>query len=320
MVLVAEICGQKHAVSAGSAKGHQLLQHIQLDFDSWCRRYYQGAFSAVRAGASVATLLELVSGSLQELKIQDTSFVVNASLLHSLAAATNLQHLQLFGVSSQVLVSAALCNVTQLSHLINLELEDSDDHRPTVQQHHPIYFPTQICNLPNLITLHIQSPLVTYIDDAISKLSKLQTLNINGCSLEHVSSVLTELTQLQSLCLADNSRLAVDKAPDEWWPTELEGLMSLTELDLSSCSISGVPVALGKLGKLSHLDLGANGAAPGAMMLPLDVGSCRAVHSLCMNDCSLLKVPDCFVPADSDAQFESSQQPAAGSASGSCGA
>ena len=269
------------------------IQHLQLDFNAWCRQYYQGAFSAVRAGGSVATLLEMISASLQELKIQDMSFVVNAPMLHSLAAATNLQHLQLFGVSSQVLVSDALCNLTQLSHLLNLELADSDDHRPTVQQHHPVYFPTQICNLPNLITLHIQSPLVTYIDEAITKLSKLQTLNINGCSLEHVSSVLTELTLLQSLCLADNSRLAVNKAPDEWWPTELDGLMSLTELDLSSCGISGVPVALGKLGKLSHLDLAANGAAPG-MMLPLDVGSCCAVRSLRMNDCNLFKVPDCL--------------------------
>ena len=275
------------------SKRASAIQHLQLDFDAWCRQYYQGAFSAVRAGASVATLLELVSGSLQELKVQDMSFVVNGPMLNSLATAPNLQHLQLFGVSSHVLISDALQNVTQLSHLINLELADSDDHRPAVQQRHPVYFPTQICNLPNLITLHIQSPLVTYIDDAITKLSKLQTLNINGCSLEHVSSVLTELTQLESLCLADNSRLAVDKAPDEWWPTELDRLISLTALDLSSCSISGVPVALGKLGKLSHLDLGANGADPG-MMLPLDVGSCHAVRSLRMNDCSLLKVPDCL--------------------------
>ena len=269
------------------------IRHIQLDFDAWCRQYYQGAFSAVRAGASVASLLELVKHPLQELKVQDTSFVVNAPMLHSLAAATNLQHLQLFGVSSQVLASDTLSVVTQLSHLKNLELADSDDHRLVVQQQHPVFFPTQICNLPNLITLHIQSPLVTYIDPAITKLTRLQTLNINGCSLENVSSVLTGLTQLQSLCLADNVRLAVDKAPDEWWPLELEDLMSLTDLDLSSCGISGVPVALGRLAKLSQLDLGANGASPG-MMLPLDVGACHAMRSLAMNDCSLRRVPDCL--------------------------
>lgn len=269
------------------------IRHIILDFDAWCRQYYQGAFSAVRAGASVASLLELVKHSLQELKVQDTSFVVNARMLHSLAAATNLQHLQLFGVSSHVLVSDSLSVVTQLSHLKNLELADSDDHRLDVQQQHPVFFPIQICNLPNLITLHIQSPLVTYIDPAITKLTRLQNLMINGCSLEHVSSVLTGLTQLQSVCLADNVRLGVNKAPDEWWPLELEDLMSLTDLDLSSCGISGVPVALGKLAKLSHLDLGANGASPG-MMLPLDVGACHAMRSLAMNDCSLRRVPECL--------------------------
>ncbi|KAL3137227.1 hypothetical protein ABBQ32_006777 [Trebouxia sp. C0010 RCD-2024] len=269
------------------------IRHIQLDFDAWCRQYYQGAFSALRAGASVAALLELVKGSLQELKVQDMSFVVNAPMLHSLAAATNLQHLQLFGVSSQVLVSDTLTVVTQLSHLKNLELADSDDHRDVVQQQHSAFFPTQICDLPNLITLHIQSSLVTYIDPAVTKLTRLQTLMLNGCSLENISSVLTGLTQLQSLCLADNVRLAVNRAPDEWWPLELDNLMSLKELDLSSCGISGVPVALGKLAKLSHLDLGANGAAPG-MMLPLDVGACYAIRSLCLNDCSLRRVPDCL--------------------------
>ena len=269
------------------------IQHLQLDFDAWCRQYYQGAFSAIRAGTSVASLLELVKDSLLQLKVEDTSFVVNAPMLHSLAAATNLQHLQLFGVSSHMLVSDTLSVVTKLSHLKNLELADSDDHRLVVQQQHPIFFPSQICALPNLITLHIQSPLVTYIDPAITKLTKLQTLMINGCSLENVSSVLTGLTQLQSLCLADNARLAVNKAPDEWWPLELEDWMSLTDLDLSSCGVSGVPVALGKLAKLSFLDLGFNGATPG-MMLPLDVGACHVMRRLAMNDCGLRKVPDCL--------------------------
>ena len=283
----------KNKLFSWVSKRAAAVRHIRLDFDAWCRQYYQGAFSAVRAGASVAFLLELVRGSLQELKVQDMSFVVNTRMLHSLAAATNLQHLQLFGVSSQVLVSDTLSVLTQLSHLKNLELADSDDHRQIVQQQHPFFFPTQVCDLPDLITLHIQSPLVTYIDSAITKLTRLQTLVINGCSLESVSSVLTGLTQLQSLCLADNVRLAVDKAPDEWWPLELEDLMSLTALDVSSCGVSGVPVALGKLVKLGHLDLGANGASPG-MMLPLDVGACHAMRSLCMNDCRLRKVPECL--------------------------
>jgi len=108
------------------------IKHVQLDFDAWCRQYYQGAFSAVQASRSVATLLELVRGSLQQLKVQDTSFVVNSKMLRSLATATHLRHLQLFGVSSQILVSDALKCVTYLKQLKNLELADSEDHRQAV--------------------------------------------------------------------------------------------------------------------------------------------------------------------------------------------
>ena len=268
------------------------IQHIQLDFDAWCRQYYQGSFSAVRAGESVASLLELVSTSLQQLKVQDNSFVVNACMLHSLSAAANLQHLQLFGLSSQVLVSDALSVVTNLSRLINLELADSSDHRAAVQQQHPVFFPIQVCNLPNLVTLHIQSPMVTYIDSAITMLSQLHTLNIDSASLTSVSTVLTELTQLHSLCLADNNRLAVNKSPDEWWPSELIALKNLTEVDLSCCGIGGVPLVLGKLTTLLHLDLGFNGAD--GLMLPFDDSCCHALRSLRMSDCCLLKVPACL--------------------------
>lgn len=107
----------KHQLCTWISKRAPAIQHVQLDFDAWCRQYYQGAFSAVQAGASVAALLKLVQGSLQELKVQDTSFVVNAPMLHSLAAATNLQHLQLFGISSHILVSDTLGVVMQLSQL-----------------------------------------------------------------------------------------------------------------------------------------------------------------------------------------------------------
>lgn len=270
------------------------IRHMQLDFDAWSRRYYQGSFSAVQSSRSVAMLLEVLQDSLQQLKIQDTSFVVNTTMLHSLATATNLQHLQLFGVSSHVLISDALSYITCLSQLKNLELADCKDHRQAVQQQqHPSFFPTQICNLPNLITLHIQSPLVTYIAPAISALSNLHSLMINGSSLEEVSSVLVQLPQLHTLCLADNNSLGLDKAPEEWWPSELTKLISLKELDLSSCGVSGVPVSLGRLAHLSRLDLCANWVSPG-IMVPRDIGSCKAIRTIHMSDCKLENVPDCL--------------------------
>ena len=269
------------------------IKRVQLDFDTWCRQYYQGAFSAVQASRSVATLLELVRGSMQQLKVQDTCFIVNTRMLRSLATATHLHHLQLFGVSSQIMVSDALTCITQLKQLRNLELADSEDHRQQVQHQHPHFFPTQICNLPNLITLHVQSPLITYIDPAIAALINLQTLMLSGCSLEAVSSVLVLLPRLHTLCLADNMSLAFNKSPDEWWPPKLTGLKSLTNLDLSSCGVSGVPVSLGRLPHLSSLDLGGNWAAPG-LMLPHDIGSCTSLRSLNLNDCSLKKVPMCL--------------------------
>ncbi|KAL0038232.1 hypothetical protein WJX79_009577 [Trebouxia sp. C0005] len=88
---------------------------------------------------------------------------------------------------------------------------------------------------------------------------------------------------------SNNNNLALNKAPDEWWPLELTGLRSLTELDLSSCGVSGVPVSLGRLAHLSLLDVGGNWAAPG-IMLPHDVACCDSMRTLHMNDCSLKKI------------------------------
>ena len=266
---------------------------MMLEFDRWTRQYYQGAFSAVQASRSMAAMLQILAPSLEQLKISDSGFVVNPTMLQSLATATHIQHLQLFGVSSHVLVSDALTSITCLNQLKNLELADNDDHRQIVQQQHPSFFPTQICNLPNLITLHIQSPLVTYIAPSIQALSNLRTLVIDGSSLQEVASVLVDLPHLHTLCLADNACLAAGKAPDEWWPAELTQFTSLNKLNLSSCGISGVPVPLGRLAALSHLDLSANNSGPG-IMLPLEVGDCNAIRSLQMRDCSLHRVPDCL--------------------------
>ncbi|KAL0054152.1 hypothetical protein WJX82_004554 [Trebouxia sp. C0006] len=218
------------------------IKHVQLDFDAWCRQYYQGAFSAVQASRSVATLLELVRGSLQQLKVQDTSFVVNSKMLRSLATATHLRHLQLFGVSSQILVSDALTCVTYLKQLKNLELADSEDHRQAVQDQHPQFFPTQICNLPNLITLHLQSPLITYIDPAIAALSNLQTLMLNGCSLEEA---LTGLVHLHDLDLAHNEF--------HTFPTLLAGLTSLNRISFKGCTQMQIPEPLQMLTSLKKL-------------------------------------------------------------------
>lgn len=47
------------------------MRHLQLDFDSWCQRYYQGTLSSVQAGSSVGILLQMLDGSLQQVKMQD---------------------------------------------------------------------------------------------------------------------------------------------------------------------------------------------------------------------------------------------------------
>ena len=133
--------------------------------------------------ASLTAVKQTVCG--WYLRVLDTSFAVNATVLHSLAAANDLQHLQLFGKSTHILISDVLSFITCLRQLKKLELADGEDHRQAVQQQYS-FFPTQICNLPNLVTLHVQSTLVTYIHPAISTLSSLQTLMITSCSPEDV--------------------------------------------------------------------------------------------------------------------------------------
>lgn len=111
--------------------------------------------------------------------------------------------------------------------------------------------------------------------------------------LHHVPSNLVQLSQLQMLCLADNGSLGVRKDHQEWWPEELTMLTSFTSLDLSSCSISCMPVALASLSNLGHLDIGANSAFPG-IMLPLALGGCSCIHSLRMDSCNLSVLPTCL--------------------------
>ena len=199
------------------------MRHLQLDFDSWCQRYYQGTFSSVQAGSSVGILLQMLDGSLQQLKLQDAGFVVNQLFLDSLSASQHLQHLQLFGISSEVFVSDTLRALTQLVGLKNLELGNRGESQEQIQQQHPSFFPMQVCSLPNLVTLHIQSPLVTHIDSAISQLSHLRTLIMDGCSLHQVSSYLVQLSQLQTLCLADNEFLGMSKDHRGWGPEGVWG-------------------------------------------------------------------------------------------------
>ncbi|KAL3160246.1 hypothetical protein ABBQ38_009729 [Trebouxia sp. C0009 RCD-2024] len=120
------------------------MQHLQLDFDSWCQQYYQGAFSSVQAGSSVGTLLQMLDGSLQQLKLQDAGFVVNQLFLDSLAASQHLQHLQLFDISSDVFVSDKLRALTRLVELKNLELGNRGESQEHIRQHHSSFFPTQV--------------------------------------------------------------------------------------------------------------------------------------------------------------------------------
>ena len=269
------------------------IKYMLLEFDYWTRQYYQGAFSAVQASSSIAALLQIVRPQLEQLKITDSGYVTSPVMLQSLATVTQIQHLPLFGMSSHMMVSSALPAITCLTKLKNLELADGGDHRHAVQQQHPHFFPTQICQLPNLITLHVTCPLVSYIDAASSSLSSLQTLVIDSSMLEEVAPAIVTLPHLHTLCLSDNACLAAGKAPDEWWPDDLTKLTTLNKLNLSGCGISGVPVSLGRLAELSHLDLSANNSGPG-ITLPHEIGGCNSIRSLQMSDCRLDHMPDCL--------------------------
>ena len=110
--------------------------------------------------------------------------------------------------------------------------------------------------------------------------------------LEEVAPAIVILPHLHTLCLSDNEGLAAGKAPDEWWPDDLTKLTTLNKLNLSGCGISGVPVSLGRLAELSHLDLSANNSGPG-IMLPHEVGGCNSIRTLQMSDCRLDRMPDC---------------------------
>lgn len=266
------------------------IQNLQLDFDAWCRQYYQGSFSAIQAGGTVADTLALLRPSLLQLKLSDTSYVVDKHVLQSIATLSQLQHLQLFGLSSHMLVSDDLSVLSQLGQLKNLELSDGDEARLTVQQQYPYFFPVQLCSLPNLVLLHIQSPLVTHIAAQVTHLCSLHTLMVNSCAIQQVPVFLSKLTGLKTLSLADNTVLALDKIVEEWWPEQLSQLTTLTYLDLSYCSMSSVPMSLSSLHQLRRLDLSANSTQP-AMLLQAVLTECSSLEHLELNDLSLSTIP-----------------------------
>lgn len=266
------------------------IKNLQLDFDDWCRRYYQGCFSATQASSTVADVLRPLQGSLRQLKLLDSGYVVNRGVLQSIAVLSQLQHLQLFGLSPRTLVSADLSVITTLSLLKNLELSDNNESREAVKQQQSHFFPITVCNLPCLVRLHIQSPLVTYIDSSITRLRKLRTLMVSNCAIQQVPSFLTELDELATLNLADNAVLALDKSVEQWWPDELARMTSLTDLDLSLCNVASVPMSLTRLHRLRQLDLSANSAHP-VMMLPSMLTSCISLERLKLSDLGLTNVP-----------------------------
>ena len=266
------------------------VRSLQLDFDDWCRRYYQGCFSAIQASRTVTDMLQLLQNSLQQLKLSDSGYVVNRDVLRSISALHQLQHLQLFGMSSHLLVSSDLGLLTSLLQLRNLELSDSDEARPVVQMQHPHFFPVEVCSLAQLVRLHIQSPLVTHIDPGITRLRNLRTLMVNSCSIQQIPPFLTKLTQLDTIDFSDNDELAQNKIVEQWWPEELAGLTSLTDLNLSCCSLSSVPMCWTRLHRLRHLDLSTNAAHP-LLMLPSMLTSCTSLECLKLLDLGLTFVP-----------------------------
>ena len=266
------------------------MRTFQLDFDEWCKHYYQGSFSALQASTTVADALQVLQGNLQQLKLLDSGYVINSNVLQSIAGLTQLQHLQLFGIAPQTLVSADLSMLTHLSQLKNLQLSDSDDHREGLQLQRKQFFPVQICNLPHLVRLDIQSPLVTYIDAGITRMQKLRTLMVSGCAIQQVPAFLTKLSQLETLSLADNAVLGSDKIVEQWWPEDLAKLASLTDLDLSECSVASVPMSLTRLQRLRHLDLSSS-LAPSVLELPAMLTSCTALECLKLSDLRWKSVP-----------------------------
>lgn len=288
-MLLQTFIGRKLFLQWFSKRGEG-VRNLQLDFDDWCRRYYQGCFSATQASTTVAQMFQPLKKSLRQLKLLDSGYVLNRHALQGIATLSQLQHLQLFGMSSHTLVSPNLSVLTSLSTLKNLELSDNAEARDIVRQQHTQFFPNQVCDLPNLVRLHIQSPLVTHIGPAITRLSKLRTLMASSCAIQQVPSFLTELSMLETLNVGDNDVLALDKSVEQWWPEELARLTSLTDLDLSLCNVASVPMLLTRLHRLRQLDLSANSAHP-SMMLPSMLSSCISLECLKLSDLGLGSVP-----------------------------
>ena len=178
-------------------------------------------------------------------------------------------------------------------------------------------FPGSFCDLAALRHLHLHGHQeITAIPAEISSLKKLEEMNLINCGLSSLPKELGKLSGLTKLDLLNNSISSLPKElgklsrlkeldlsgnedlgeepVDEAFPAELGKLKSLRELYLGICGLRAVPAFIGKLSRLTRLNLGHNedlGDEPVDEAFPAALGELKSLRELDLTACGLRAVP-----------------------------
>ena len=178
-------------------------------------------------------------------------------------------------------------------------------------------FPGSFCDLAALRHLHLHGHQeITAIPAEISSLKKLEEMNLINCGLSSLPKELGKLSGLTKLDLLNNSISSLPKElgklsrlkeldlsgnedlgeepVDEAFPAALGKLKSLRELYLGICGLRAVPAFIGKLSRLTRLNLGHNedlGDEPVDEAFPAALGKLKSLRELYLGICGLRAVP-----------------------------
>lgn len=139
--------------------------------------------------------------------------------------------------------------------------------------------PTTIYNLHSLQTLIISGcSKIDRLHDDLGRLESLTTLLADRTTISHIPVSIVKLKKLTDLSLCGcNCRRSGSSVSLPWrllsWamprpnqqtstslilPSSLQGLSSLTELNLQNCNLESIPIDLGSLSELKKLNVGGN--------------------------------------------------------------
>ena len=144
------------------------------------------------------------------------------------------------------------------------------------------YFPPEVCECINLVSLDAYNNSFSSIPECISKLIKLRAISLNNNILSKLPDSLTSLQGISSISLKSN-RFST-------FPEQVLKLQNITKLDISNNAIHNLPSTISNLKELEYLDLSGNNIKE----LPNEICELKKLKKLDISSLGLTSLPECL--------------------------